>query len=245
MAQRVSTGGIKATADVNLPDGSRALGIPLKVETTTDAEAVLLLKGQLSRADLRGPYLMNVRLMDVEQGWEEASEPAVFEVAPERWLPAGVGALQLSIAAGVLLSFALVFVYREQLKDLSFTPKAPFDFAIQNSGKTIFTEQGKRKVIRFVAGDDGIRVDIGRRGAGKMPTVIFVPKDRNTLSYRFYGMGHGWEFRQNQGDKLTGEYTLLGESGIEISFLDFVQRSTVDLKHGNHVVRISHASYIS
>ena len=72
-------------------------------------------------------------------------------------LPAGVGALQLSIVAGVLLSFALGFVYREQLKDLSFTPKAPFDFAIQNNGKTVFTEQGKPKVIRFVAGDDGDR----------------------------------------------------------------------------------------
>ena len=245
MAQRVSSGSIKATADVHLPDGSRTLGIPLTVENRTNGDAVLLLKGQLTRADSRGPYMINVRLTDGEQGWEESIEPMAVEVAPESWLPAGVNAPRLAMAIGVLLCFSLVVVYRDQLKELSITPKAPFDFAVHNGGRTSLTKAGQRKAIRFVAGKDGIRVDIGRRGFTRGSTAVFVPVDQSSMSYRLSGNGHGWEYRQVRGDKSRGEFVPLGEKGVAIAFLDFVQRSTVDLKHGNHVVRISHASYTS
>jgi hypothetical protein len=245
MAQRISSGSVKATANVNLPDGSRALGIPLKVETSTNVDSVLVLKGQLSRADSQGSYVVSVRLVDDEQGWEETIEPESITVAPESWWPAGPGAPKLAIAVGGLLCFSLLLVYRDQLKDFSSVPKAPFDFAIQNAGTTTFTKLGQRKTIRFEADDDGIRVSIGRRGVGKGPTAVFAPADRSSLNYRLCGSGHGWEYRQILGGKMSGEFVPLGERGVEISFLYFVQRSTVDLRHGNHLVRISHSSYIS
>jgi hypothetical protein len=244
VAPRVSGGSIKATANVSLPDGSRRLGIPLNVEPATDGDSILSLKGQLSRADSQGSYVVSVRLMDVGQGWEETVEPGTIEVSPESWWPVGVGGQRVALAAGTLLCISLLVVYREPLKDLSLTPKAPFDFAIQNGGSTSFTKPGQRKSIRFVAADDGIRVDIGRRGVGRRPTVVFSPVDRNSLTYQLCASGRGWEYRQSQGQH-TGEYVPLGEKGVALSFLDFVQRSTVDLKHGNHVVRISHASYTS
>ena len=152
---------------------------------------------------------------------------------------------RLVAALGAMLCVSLVFVYREQIKDLSLTPKAPFDFAIQSAGNTTFTESGKRKGIRFSAQQKGIRVDVGRRTAGRGATALFAPIDRNSLNYRLYGKGHGWEYRQNHGDNLPGDFVPLGEKGVEISFLDFVQRSTVDLKYGDHVVRIRHSSYTS
>jgi hypothetical protein len=167
------------------------------------------------------------------------------DAAPESWWPAGAGAPRLAMAVGVLLGFSLLVVYREQLKDLSLAPRAPFDFAIQNAGKTAFTKLGQRKAIRFIAGEEGIRVDIGRRRVGKAPTAVFAPVDRTSLSYRLRGSGRGWEYREVQGSRLSGEYAPLGERGVEISLLDFVQRSSVDLKHGDHVVRITHSSYIS
>ena len=173
------------------------------------------------------------------------AEPGAIAAAPESWWPDGAGGPRLAMAVGVLLSVSLLVVYREQLRDLSLTPKAPFDFAIQNAGNTAFTKPGQRKAIRCIAGNDGIRVDIGRRGVGNRPTAVFAPVDRTSLSYRLCGSGRGWEYRQVQEDKLSGEYAPLGERGVEISFLDFVQRSTVDLRHGNHVVRISHSAYMS
>jgi hypothetical protein len=139
----------------------------------------------------------------------------------------------------------LLVVYRVQLKDLSTTPKAPFDFAIRNAGNTTFTRQGQRKAIRFIAGNAGIHVDIGQRRAGHGPAAVFTPAGRTSLSYRLYSVGQGWEYRLVRGEKLSAEYVPLGEKGIEISFLDFVQRSSLDLRHGNHVARISHSSYTS
>jgi hypothetical protein len=177
-------------------------------------------------------------------GWEGTIGPTT-NAAPESWWASRAGAPRVAMAVGALACFSLLLVYREQLKDFSFTPEAPFDFAIQNEGNTAFTESGRRKAIRFRAGDGGIRVDIGRRGVGSGPAAIFVPTDRSSLSYRLSARGRGWEYRQNRGDKVSEEYVPLGERGVEISFLDFVQRSTVDLRHGNHVVRISHSSYIS
>jgi len=240
MGQRVSTGSITATANVSLPDGSRTLGIPLTVEPANDANSVVVLRGRLPHAESRGSYVVNARLTDVEQGWEESLEPKTIVVAPESWWPV---APRMIMALGALLGVSLAFVYREQLKDLSLTPKAPFDFAIYQAGKTAFTKQGQRKAIRFLAGDKDIRVDMGRRGVRRQSTAVFVPTDRSSLSYRLRGSGPGWEYRMNQGDKSFGDYVPLGERGVEVSFLDFVQRSTVDLKHGDHVVRISHSSY--
>jgi hypothetical protein len=246
LAQRISTGSMKATANVSLPDGSRTLGIPLTVEAATDGNNVLLLKGQLSRASAQGPHVVSVRLNDAEQGWEETVEPRTTVVAPEAWWPvAGGRGPRLAAALGALLCFSLVFVYREQIRDLSITPKAPFDFAIREREKTTFTKPDQRKAIRFVAGDKGIRVDIGRRRVGKQPTAVFTPTDRNSLTYRLRGSGHGWEYRMKQGEKPSGDYVPLCERGVEVSFLDFVQRSTVELRYGEHVVRISHSSYTS
>jgi hypothetical protein len=240
MAQRVSSGSITATASVSLPDGSRTLGIPMTVESANDANTVVVLRGRLPRAESKGSYVVNVRLTDVEQGWEESLEPNIMAVAPESWLPVTP---HIAMALGAVLCISLVFVYRDQLKDLSLTPKAPFDFAIHQAGITTFTKPGQRKAIRFIAGDKGLRVDIGRRGIRRQPTAVFVPTDRSSLSYRLRGSGQGWEYRMNQGDKSFEDYVPLGERGVELSFLDFVQRSTVDLKHGDHVVRISHSSY--
>ena len=175
-------------------------------------------------------------------GWETA-EPRTTVVDPAPWWSLAA-APRLAVALGTLLCFSLVFVYREQLKDLSITPKAPFDFAIQNAGNTTFTKLGQRKAVRFSIDEKGIRVDLGRR-VGRGATAVFAPTDRTSLSYRLYGKGNGWEYRQNRGDKVSGEYIPLGERGVEISFLDFVQRSTVDLKHGDRVVRIRHSSYTS
>jgi hypothetical protein len=245
MAQRIRHESVRATADVYLPDGSRTIGIPLKMEPGTDADAIVVLKGHLSRADSDGSYLVEVRLKDIERGWEETVQPKTIVVAPRSWGRAVIGALRPTLAVGVLLCLSLIFVYRERLKDSAVTPKAPFDFAIQNTGKTILTEPGQRKAIRFVAGDGGIQVDIGRRSDGPGPTAVFAPVDRTSLSYRFCGRGHGWEYRQTERDQPSGEYAPLGERGFEISFLDFVKRSTVDLRHGNHVVRIRHSSYVS
>jgi hypothetical protein len=246
MAERIASGHVKATANVLLPDGSRTTGIPLKVDPATDANAVLALTGRLSRADSQGSYVVSVRLTDAEQGWEETVEPATVVVAPASWwLVAGSRTPQFAMGVGALLCFSLLFIYREQLKELSITPKAPFDFAVLQNGKTTFTKLGQRKAIRFTSGDDGIRIDIGRRGIRNGPTAVFAPTDRSSLNYRLRGSGHGWEYRLIQGDRLPGEYAPLGESGVEVSFLDFVQRSTVDLRHGNHVVRIRHSSYTS
>jgi hypothetical protein len=244
LAQRISAGSVKATANVSLPDGSRTLGIPLKVGPAMDAHSILDLRGHLSRVDSPGSYVVSVRLTDVEQGWEETAEPTTIVVAPESWWPAGASGPRLAILGG-LVCCSLLFVYRDQLKDFSSTPQAPFDFAIRNAGETTVTKQGQRKAIRFIVGEESIRIDIGRRAVGNGPTAVLAPTDRSSLSYRLCGSGHGWEYRQTFGGKMPGEYVPLGERGVEISLLYFVQRSTVDLRHGDHVVRISHSSYVS
>jgi hypothetical protein len=245
MAQRIREDKIRATADVDLPDGSRTIGIPLRVDAATGADAVAILKGQLSPVESHGSYLVEVRLKDIEQGWEETVEPKTIVVVPKSWWPSVAGALRRTIPVGVLLSLALLFVYRERLKDAALTPKAPFDFAVQNAGKLIFTKPGQRKAIRLVASDAGIRVDMGHGSGVREPAALFAPVDRVNLIYRLSSRGHGWEYRQTEKDKPSGEYAPLGERGVEISFLDFVKRSTVDLRHGDHVVRICHSSYVS
>ncbi|MEX2261869.1 MAG: vWA domain-containing protein [Bryobacteraceae bacterium] len=244
MADQILHKRINAVATVSPPEGP-PIPVVLDAKVVSGHEEVVVLTGRLPEAAAAGSYTISAKLVvgDSNQAWEETVAPKTFQVGERpgifdgyRWLWAIIIIIVAILAA--LLHFRPALVWRRR------APIADFKFVIHHEGGVEVTDPMQPRVVSFVAKGEQIHSECGTRADEHGPTAIFEPVSRSSYKVRVVS-GTGWQYRRvdNDPNVPSSAFMPLGQTGVAISKLDFVNGHALELKHGKDVVQIRHAGY--